>query len=136
MSQLEYNKRYKAKHRRLGLCLTCSRKATDGFLHCRVCRARERELGMARYPLFCSECRKLIKPEERHYGARFHKLCAQRRKARIYPQQHRSATLAYQRRHKKLGLCKNCSRKAFRWGLCRQHFTIAKESYDKVMGLM
>jgi len=56
---------------------------------------------MARHPKFCPECKKLIKPEERHSGKRFHKLCAQRRRARTYPQRHRLAVLAYQRRHRK-----------------------------------
>ena len=63
MSQREQNKRNKEKRKRLGLCLTCSRKATKGLLQCRVCLAKSREIRMARYPLFCPECRKLVNPE-------------------------------------------------------------------------
>ncbi len=133
MLQLERIRRYKAKHKLLGLCVMCSRKATDGFLRCRVCRARERELRMARHPLFCSECRKIIRPEERD-GRRFHKSCAQRRRARNYPQQHRSAAVAYQRRHKEMGLCSNCPRKAVRGGLCARHYRMVKERIDRAAG--
>ncbi len=132
MSQPERTKRYKEKRKRPGLCLTCSRKATQGLLRCRVCRAKSREIRMARYPLFCPECRKLIKPEERHGGKSFHKLCAQKRKARREPPTHRRAALAYQRRHRELGLCRSCSEKAFKWGFCRKHYTIGLERhYDR-----
>ena len=132
MPQLEPNKRYKEKRKRLGLCLTCSRKATKGLLRFRVCRAKSREVRMARYPLFCPECRKLIKPEERHSGKSFHKLCAQKRRARKYLLTHRLASLAYQRRHRELGLCRSCSEKAFKWGVCRKHYIIGLERhYDR-----
>ena len=127
-------KRYRERHRRLGLCVRCSRKATDGLLHCRVCRARTREQEMARHPKFCPECGKLIKPEERHGGKRFHKLCAQRRRARMYPQQHRLAVLAYQRRHRKMGLCSHCPRKVFKGGLCRRHYRMHQEEYYRAAG--
>jgi len=89
---------------------------------------------MARHPNFCPECGKLIKPEERHGGKRFHKLCAQRRRTRLYPQQHRSAVLAYQRRHKELGLCLICPQKAFKGRRCRKHYIMAKEKYDRATG--
>jgi len=120
--------RYKARHIKAGLCVKCSRKPKPGLLHCRVCLERERKRRMERHPLFCLECRKLIKPEERHGGKRFHKLCAQRRMAR-YPQRHRLSVLAYQRRHRKMGLCSSCPRKAFKGGLCRKHYRMAQEQY-------
>ncbi len=123
-------KRYRARHMRhikAGLCVQCSRKPERGLLRCRVCRERERKRHMARHPLFCLECRNLIRPEERHGGKRFHKLCAQRRMARTHPQQHRLAVLAYQERHRKLGLCYNCPRKAFKGGLCRKHYRMKRE---------
>ncbi len=121
-------KRYK-EHKRLGICVSCNRKAKTGFIHCLVCQARIREQMMAQHPKFCPECWKLIKPEERHDGKRFHKLCAQRRRARMYPQLHRLAVLAYQYRHRKLGLCYRCPRKAFKGGLCRKHYKMAQERY-------
>ncbi len=119
-------KRYK-EHKRLGICASCSRKAKTGFIYCLVCQARIREQWRASHPLFCPECRKLIRPEERHGGKRFHKLCAQRKKARTYPQLHRLAVLAYQRRHRKMGLCPSCPRKAFKCGLCRKHYGMVLE---------
>ncbi len=128
MTQLELNKRYKEKRKRLGLCLTCSRKATKGLLRCRVCLERTRLWRMARHPLFCGECKKLIKPEDRN-GRKFHKQCAEKRQSRWYPQIHRSASLAYQKRHRKLGLCYSCPRKAFKSGLCRKHYRMAQERY-------
>ncbi len=131
MTQQERNKRYQERHKRLGLCLTCSRKATQGLLRCRVCRAKSREIRMARYPLFCPECRKLIKPEERHGGKSFHKLCAQKRRARKYLLTHRLASLAYQRRHRELGLCIQCPKKVFKGGLCRRHYGMVLERYYK-----
>ncbi len=129
MTQQERNKRYKEKRKRPGLCLTCSRKATQGLLLCRVCRAKSREIRMARYPLFCPECRKLIKPEERHSGKSFHKLCAQKRRARTYPLVHTAAAIAYQRRHRQMGLCTSCPRKVFKGGLCRKHYKMGQDRY-------
>jgi hypothetical protein len=81
---------------------------------------------MARHPKFCPECRELIKPEERQIGKRFHKLCVQKRR---YPQQHKSAAIAYQERHRRLGLCYSCPRKAFKGGLCRRHYGMVLERY-------
>ncbi len=128
MSQLERDKRYKRKRKRLGLCLTCSHKAAKGLLRCRVCRERTRLWRMTRHPLFCGECKKLIKPKDRN-GRRFHKLCAEKRQSRRYPQKHRSAAIAYQERHRKMGLCTSCPRKVFKKGLCRKHYKMAQERY-------
>ncbi len=125
--QYKATKRYRERHRRLGLCVSCSRRAKTGMLQCRVCLARAREQIMARHPKFCPECRKLIKPEERQGGKRFHKLCAQRRMARMYPQWHRLAVLAYQRRQRKMGLCSSCPRKAFKNRRCRKHYRMERE---------
>ncbi len=108
-------KGYQERHRKLGLCVQCSRKPATGFVSCRVCLEREREQRMERHPLFCGECKELIKPEDRN-GRIFHKLCAEKREARWYPQIHRSAAIAYQERHRKMGLCIQCPRKAFRVG--------------------
>ncbi len=121
------SQRYKARHIKLGLCVQCSRKPKPGLLLCRVCLERKQKLRMARDPKFCLECRKLIRPEERHGGKRFHKLCAQRRRARTYHQQHRLAVLAYQRRHRKMGLCSSCPRKVFKSWLCRKHYRMERE---------
>ncbi len=70
---------------------------------------------MERHPLFCGECKKLIKPKDRN-GRKFHKLSAEKRQSIWYPQIHKSAALAYQERHRKLGLCYDCPRKAFKGG--------------------
>ena len=122
-------KRYRERHRRLGLCVSCSRKAKTGMLQCRVCLARTREQSMVRHPKFCPECRKLIRPEERRRGNRFHKRCAEKRRATKYPQQHRATALAYQKRHRELGLCHSCSEKVFRWGFCRKHYKMGQDRY-------
>jgi len=90
---------------------------------------------MTRHPLYCAECGKLIKPEERHGGKRFHKRCSQKRVLRMYPQQHRSAVIAYQKRHRKLGLCYSCPRKAFKGGLCRKHYgKVLERYYERAAG--
>ncbi len=128
MSRRERDKRYKEKRKRLGLCLTCSRKATRGLLRCRVCLERTRLWRMTRHPLFCGECKKLIQPEDRN-GRKFHKLCAEKRQSRWYPQIHRSAAIAYQERHRRLGLCTSCPKKMFKGSLCRKHYKMAQERY-------
>ena len=130
----EASKRYYERHRRLGICVRCNRKATTGFVTCRVCLEKERRLRMARQPLFCGACKKLIQPEERHSGKSFHKLCAQRIKARMYPQRHRLAVLAYQERHRRLGLCYDCPIKAFKGGLCRKHYRMERERKHRAAG--
>ena len=122
-------RRFRERHIRLGLCVNCSRKAKTGMLHCQVCLTRMRKWWMTRHPLFCPECRKLIKPKERHGGNRFHKRCSQKRRLRTYPQQHRAAAVAYQERHAKLGLCIKCPRKVLKGGLCRKHYRMAQERY-------
>ncbi len=123
-------KRYRARHIKAGLCVKCSRKPKPGLLLCRVCLERARKWHMERYPLFCLECRKLIRPEERT-GRSIHKKCVQKRIARMHPLTHRRAVLAYQERHRKLGLCYDCPRKAFKAGLCRKHYGMALERYNK-----
>ncbi len=127
-------KGYQERHRKLGLCVQCSRKPAPGFVSCRVCLEREREMRMERRPLFCGECKKLIKPEDRN-GRIFHKLCAEKRQSRRYPQIHRSAAIAYQERHRKMGLCTSCPRKAFKGGLCRKHYgKVLERYYERAAG--
>ncbi len=128
MPESEGSKRFRARHRRLGLCVQCSRKAATGFVTCRVCLERTRLWRMTRHPLFCGECKKVIKPEE-HNGRKFHKLCAEKRQSRRYPQIHRSAAIAYQERHRMKGLCTSCPRKMFKGSLCRKHYRMAQERY-------
>jgi len=129
MTKSEATKRYQVRHRRFGLCVNCSRKAKLGMLYCQVCLTRMREWRMTRHPLFCPEYRNLIKPEERHGGKRFYKRWCQKRRVRLYPQQHRSAPIAYQRRHRELGLCTSCPRRVFKDGLCRKHYWITQARY-------
>jgi len=122
-------RRFRERHIQLGLCVGCSRKAKTGMLHCQVCLTRMREWRMTRHPLYCAECGKLINPEERHGGKRFHKRCSQKRRLRMYPQQHRTASIAYQRRHRIMGLCTSCRSKVFKSQLCRKHYRMAQERY-------
>ncbi len=121
-------KGYQERHRKLEICVQCSRKPAPGFVSCRVCLEREREQRMERHPLFCGECKKLIQPEDRN-GRKFHKLCAEKRQSRWYPQIHRSASLAYQERHRMKGLGTSCPRKVFKGSLCRKHYKMAQERY-------
>jgi len=122
--------RYKTRHIRLGLCIRCGRKPKPGLLCCRVCLERERKRHFERHPLFCLECRKLIRPEERT-GRSIHRKCSPKRIARMRRLTQRRAALAYQERHRKLGLCHNCPRKVFKGGLCRKHYGMALERYNK-----
>ncbi len=121
-------KRYRAQRIKAGLCVKCSRKPKPGLLHCRVCLERERKRHMERHPLYCLECRKLIRPEERT-GRSIHKKCVQKRIARMHRLTHRRAVLAYQRRHRKMGLCSSCPRKVFKRSLCRKQYRMAQERY-------
>ena len=125
--------RYKARHIKAGLCVQCSRRATKGLLRCRVCRERARKRRMERNPLFCFECRKLIRPEERT-GRSIHKKCVQKRRARTHRLTHRRASLAYQKRHRELGLCHSCSERVFRWGFCRKHYKMEQEKFYRLQG--
>ncbi len=136
MAQLEINKKYRERHKRLGLCIWCSRKAKTGMVLCQVCQERISKRQMELHPLYCPECRKLIDPKERRRGRSFHKLCSEKRKARGYPLTHKRAVVAYQQRHKELGLCQNCPRKIFKRSRCRRHYAMAKERDDRVVGLM
>jgi len=128
MTQLDINKKYRERHKRLGLCPLCSRKPKAGMVHCEVCLRRKRERWRLQHSVYCPECSKPLKPDER-IGGRFHNLCAQKRRARMYPLGHTSAVIAYEKRHRQLGLCTNCPRKAFKGGLCRKHYRMAQERY-------
>jgi len=135
MPRSEAGKRYEERHRRLGLCTWCSRKAKTRRVLCQVCQERISKRRMELRPLFCPECRKLLDPKERRGGRSFHKLCSEKRKARWYPLTHRRAAVAYQQRHRKLGLCIKCPRKAFKGGLCRKHYGMAQErNYERAAG--
>jgi len=120
---------YYLERKRLGVCVRCGRKAQTGRTMCGVCLRKNRERKMVQRPLFCGECKRPIKSEERSAGRRFHKLCAQKRQALRSPSQHRSAVLAYQRRHKEMGLCLTCPQRVFRAGYCRKHYRMAQERY-------
>jgi len=131
MTQLEINQEYRKRHKRLGLCPSCSRKAKAGMVHCEVCLRRRRERWKAQHSVYCPECSKPLKPGER-IGGRFHKLCAQKRRARMYPPKHRSAVIAYQERHRILVLCRQCSREVFNGQLCRKHYKMGQDrEYDR-----
>ncbi len=56
---------------------------------------------MKRHPIICGECGKIVTLKERRErdGIRFHGPCAEKR------------AKGYQERHRKLGLCLQCSRK-------------------------
>jgi len=128
MTQLEINKKYRERYKRLGLCPLCSRKAKAGMVHCGECLRRRRERWKAQHSVYCPECSKLLKPVERR-GGRFHKLCAQKRRARMYPLVHSAAVIAYQERHRELGLCHSCSERVFKWGYCGKHYKMGQDRY-------
>jgi len=117
----EYQRSKYLERKRLGVCVRCSRKAVAGRTKCGICLGKETDHWKVMHPVFCGECKQPIKSEERS-GRRLHKLCAEKRQARRYPSQHRSSALAYQRRHRKLGLCRSCPKKAFKGALCRKHY--------------
>ena len=127
----EYQRSYYHERKRLGLCIKCGRKVEAGRTKCGVCLGKDREQKKALHPLFCGECKSPIKSEERSPGRRFHRLCAQKRQARRYPHQHRSAALAYRRKHIEMGLCTSCPKKTFRAGYCQKHYRLAKERYHR-----
>ncbi len=78
--------------------------------------------------------KKLIQPEDRN-GRKFHKLCAEKRQSRWYPQIHKSAAIAYQERHRIKGLCIKCPIKAFKGGLCRKHYgKVLERYYERAAG--
>jgi len=126
----EYARSYYLERKRLGLCVKCGRKVEAGKSQCGVCRSKNNERRKALHPVVCGECERPIKFEERS-GRRLYKLCAQKRQARRYPHQHRSAALAYQRRHKEMGLCLSCPQKVFRAGYCRKHYRMTQERYHR-----
>ncbi len=126
----KYARRKYLEHKQLRLCVqSCGRKTEAGKARCSVCLRKARARKMVLHPVFCVECKRPIKSKERSAGIRLHKLCAQKRKARRYPHQHRLAALAYQRRHKEMGLCLLCPQKAFKANLCRKHYRMAQEKY-------
>ncbi len=127
MTNYEYNKRYRERLKLRGLCIKCRRKRNAGRWMCDTCMRKQNEQRRLLNPVYCRECKKPIKSEERIRGRIFHKKCAENRLARIYPQQHRSAALAYQRRHRAKGLCKSCPRKVFKGGLCRRHYGMGRK---------
>jgi len=129
----EYQRSYYHERKRLGVCVKCGGKVEAGMSQCGVCLMKNRERKMVLHPLFCDECERPIKFAERS-GRRLHKLCAQKRQARRYPQQHRLAAVAYQRRHKEMGLCLLCPQKAFKAGVCRKHYRMAQERYHRAAG--
>ncbi len=128
----EYQHNKYLEHKQLRLCVqSCGRMAKAGRLKCEVCLRKARARWKVLHPMFCVECERPIKSEERSAGIRLHKLCAEKQQARRYPHQHRSAALAYQRRHKKLGLCLSCPQKAFKANLCRKHYRTEQERYQE-----
>ncbi len=131
MTQLEMNQEYRKRHKQLGLCVSCSRKAKDGSVHCVVCLRRTRQRWRRQHPVYCPECSKPPKPGDR-VGGRFHKLCAEKRRARTYPLVHRAAVIAYQERHRELGLCLRCPEWVFRWGFCRKHYKTEQEKFYRL----
>ena len=128
MPQLETNKKYRELPKRFGLCPLCSRKPKAGMVHCEECLRKKRERWKAHNPVYCPECSKPLNPDER-IGGRFHKLCAQKRRARTYPLVHRAAVIAYQERHRELGLCLQCSREVFKSQLCGKHYKMGQDRY-------
>jgi hypothetical protein len=124
----EYRKRWRDRHRELGLCASCSQKASVGLTHCIQCRR------LAMKPiLLCRFCGLNIPIRKRKPGIRLHDRCkipARRARGRrkwprlraslAYITAHKKAVRKYQRKHKRLGLCRACSRPA-RAAYCPRH---------------
>ena len=123
MSKVENQIRYANRLRLRGLCVRCGRKRNADRWMCDDCVQKRNERRKLINPVYCRDCKKPIKSEERIGGRNFHKKCAEKK----YPQQHRAAALAYQRRHREKGLCKYCPRKVFKGGLCRRHYGMARK---------
>ena len=130
----EYQRSYYQKRKRLGVCIKCGRKLEAGRTKCGVCLRKNREQQKVLHPVVCGECKRPIKSKERSAGRRLHKLCAQKRQARTNPLQHRLAVLAYQMRHKEMGLCLICPQKAFKANLCRKHYRASQERDHSAAG--
>jgi len=123
----EYQRSYYLERKRLGVCVRCGRKTEAGKARCSVCLRKARARKKVLHPLICGECKQPIESKERNVPRTFHKLCAEKRQARMSPRTHRVAAIAYQRRHK--GLCTSCPKKAFKANLCRKHYRMAQERY-------
>jgi len=122
MSKVENQIRYMERLRLSGLCVRCGRKRNAGRWLCDACVQKRNERRRLSTPVYCRNCKKPIKSEERISGRIFHKKCAEKRQAKRYPEQHRAAALAYQRRHREKGLCAGCPKKAFKGGICKKHY--------------
>ncbi len=127
MTNYEYNKRYNERRILRGLCIDCGQKRDGGKSRCDACVQKRNKRRKLSNPLYCRECKKPIKSEERIGGRSFHKKCTEKRQARNYPEQHRAAALAYQRRHKEMGLCTKCPEKAFKGGMCKKHYRMKRK---------
>ena len=130
----QYERKKYLQRKRLGLCPKCGRKASVGRTKCDVCRTKINERWKALHPVVCGECKLPIESKERVVARRFHKSCAEKRRARRHLLQHRSAARAYQKRHRAMGLCLKCPLKAFRSGFCQRHYRMAKERTDRAAG--
>ena len=130
----EYQRNYYLDRKRLGLWDKCGCKAEARRSRCDVCLKKARAQKKVLHPLICGECKQPIESKERVAARRFHKLCAEKRQARRFPSQHRSAASAYQRRHREMGLCLICPQKVFKTNLCRKHYRMAQERYHKAAG--
>ena len=126
----EYARSYYLERKRLGVCVKCGRKAQAGRTKGGVCLRKETDRWKALHPVICGECELPIKSEERS-GRRLHKLCAQIRQAQRSPRTHRLAALVYQWRHKEMGLCISCPKKAFKANLCRKHYRTEQERHHR-----
>ncbi len=111
----EYRKAFRDRHRALGLCVYCPKKATPGFVAC----LRHRKSTWEKLVL-CWWCGKNVSAP-RPRGTRYHVRCrgmAKRFRARLawkytelkerYIAAHRRAAIQYRLRHRRLHLCLNC----------------------------
>ena len=110
-----YRKAYRDRHRALGLCVYCSKRASVGFVAC----LRHRKLTWEKLVL-CGWCGKNVSAP-RPQGKRYHAKCrriATRYRSRLawkltkrkkrYVEAHRRAAIQYRLRHQRLHLCLNC----------------------------
>jgi len=133
----KYARNHYHERKRLGLCVqSCGRKTEAGRSRCDVCLKKARAQKKVLHLVFCGECKRPIKFEERSAGIRLHKLCAEKRQAKRFPSQHRSAASAYQRRHREMGLCLKCPQMVFRSGYCQRHYRMTQERYHRAANTM
>jgi len=100
MSQVEYMRRYRAKHRSLGLCVSCPRQAEPGKARCSKCRSRDNQTVIR------------LKLQRQQRGLCTWGGCGRRAINSYHCEEHAERVTQYttdrQQLHQQLGLCIRC----------------------------